>query len=308
MLEVRRLRLLHTLSTHGTVAAAAEALHVSASAVSQQLAALEREAGVRLYRRSGRTLTLTRAGQVLAARTQLVLDQLALAESELAGLRGRVGGVVRVAAFSTAAGALLPPVVRSLRAAHGPEPRLLVDVMEPEESLPALRRGEVDLALTHAYSLMPRPAPPSAEVHDLLAEPVLLALPADDALAGEPGPARLARFADRPWLLPRTDATCHEMTQRACGAAGFVPTAQAHCDEFGTMFALVGAGLGVALAPALAVGAAPPGVVFRELAEPVLRTVSAVTRHGADRHPAVRVVLDHLAAAARTRSVHSGQA
>jgi len=294
VLDVRRLRLLHALSVHGTVSAAAEALHVTSPAVSQQLAALERETGVRLVQKDGRRLVLTRAGQVLAAHTQLLLDQLAAAEADLAGLRTRVSGSVRVAVFATAAAALVPPALRTLHAAHGGDVDVLVHEMEPEESLPALRRGEVDLVVSHAYDLMPRDVPPSCEARELLAEPVLLALPAAES-AGEA--VDLADFADRKWIMPRTDASCHEMAQRACGAAGFVPSAQAYCDDFDVVFGLVDAGAGVALVPALAARHLPPGVVLRPLVRPITRIVTAVVRHRADGHPAVRVVLDHLTAA-----------
>jgi DNA-binding transcriptional LysR family regulator len=295
VLDVRRLRLLHALSVHGTVSAAAEALHVTSPAVSQQLAALEREAGVRLVEKDGRRLVLTRAGQVLAAHTQLLLDQLAAAEADIAGLRTRVSGSVRVAAFATAAAAMIPSALRTLHAAHGGDVDVVVHQMEPEESLPALRRGEIDLAISHAYDLMPRSVPPSCEAHVLLTEPVRLALPAAEASAET---VDLADFADRKWIMPRTDASCHEMAQRACGAAGFVPSAQAYCDDFEVVLGLVDAGAGVTLVPELAARHLPPGVVLRPLARPITRIVTAVVRHRADGHPAVRVVLDHLTAAA----------
>ncbi|AHH99777.1 LysR family transcriptional regulator [Kutzneria albida] len=296
MLDVRRLRLLHALSVHGTVTAAAEALHVTSPAVSQQLAALEREAGVTLVEREGRRLTLTRAGQVLVAHTQLVLDQLAAAEADLAGLRARVAGSVRVGAFVTAAARLVPPAVRSLRASYGEAVDVVVHEMEPEESLPALRRGEIDLALVHAYDLMPRDVPPSCEVHELLTEQVYVAMPTDDPLAAREQ-VELAELADRKWIMPRTDASCHEMAQRACGSAGFVPSPQAYCDDFGVMAGLVDAGLGVALVPALAARRVPEGVLLKPMARPVRRVVSAVLRTRTEAHPAVRVVLERLAAA-----------
>jgi DNA-binding transcriptional LysR family regulator len=290
VLDVRRLRLLHALSVHGTVTAAAEALHVTSPAVSQQLAALEREAGVALVERDGRRLVLTRAGQVLAAHTQLVLDQLAAAEADLAGLRTRVSGAVRLGAFVSAASSLLPRAIRSLRAAHGDDIELLVHEMEPEASLPALRRGEIDIAIVHAYNIMPRDVPPSCESHELLTEQVCVALPMNDPLVQQDS-VDLASLADRPWIMPRTDASCHELAQRACGAAGFVPRAQAYCDDFGVMCGLVEAGLGLALVPSLA---RRPGVALRPMKQPVYRTVSAVVRHRADGRPAVQVVLDQL--------------
>ncbi|MDX8143645.1 LysR family transcriptional regulator [Lentzea sp. BCCO 10_0061] len=289
MLDVRRLRLLHALSVHGTVTAAAEALHVTSPAVSQQLAALEREAGVALVERDGRRLALTRAGHVLAAHTQLVLDQLAAAEADLASLRTSVSGVVRVGAFVSVA-ALLPRVIQVLRSAHGSDVELFVHEMEPEASLPALRRGDIDIAVIHSYNIMPRSLPTSTESHELFVEPVNVALPLSDPLVQQDS-VDLAVLADRPWIMPRTDASCHELTQRACGAAGFVPRAQAYCDDFGVMCGLVEAGLGVALVPSVA---RRPGVALRPLTQEVFRTVSAVVRNRADGQPAVRAVLEQL--------------
>jgi len=286
---VRRLRLLHALSVHGTVTAAAEALHVTSPAVSQQLAALEREAGVALVERDGRRLALTRAGHVLAAHTQLVLDQLAAAEADLASLRTSVSGVVRVGAFVSVA-ALLPRVIQVLRSQHGSDVDLFVHEMEPEASLPALRRGDIDIAVIHSYNIMPRSLPTSCESFELFVEPVNVALPLSDPLVQQDS-VDLSVLADRPWIMPRTDASCHELTQRACGAAGFVPRAQAYCDDFGVMCGLVEAGLGVALVPSVA---RRPGVALRPLTQQIFRTVSAVVRNRADGQPAVRVVLEQL--------------
>jgi DNA-binding transcriptional LysR family regulator len=288
-LDVRRLRLLHALSVHGTVTAAAEALHVTSPAVSQQLAALEREAGVALVERDGRKLVLTRAGHVLAAHTQLVLDQLAAAEADLASLRTSVSGVVRIGAFVSVA-ALLPRVIQVLRSAHGSDVDLFVHEMEPEASLPALRRGDIDIAVIHSYNIMPRSLPTSCESFELFVEPVNVALPLSDPLVQQDS-VDLSVLADRPWIMPRTDASCHELTQRACGAAGFVPRAQAYCDDFGVMCGLVEAGLGVALVPSVA---RRPGVALRPLTQQVFRTVSAVVRNRADGQPAVRAVLEEL--------------
>lgn len=281
--------MLHALSVHGTVTAVAEALHVTSPAVSQQLAALEREAGVALVEREGRRLALTRAGHVLAAHTQLVLDQLAAAEADLASLRTSVSGVVRVGTFVSVA-ALLSRVIQVLRSAHGSDVELFVHEMEPEASLPALRRGDIDIAVIHSYNIMPRSLPTSCESFELFVEPVNVALPLSDPLVQQDS-VDLAVLADRPWIMPRTDASCHELTQRACGAAGFVPRAQAYCDDFGVMCGLVEAGLGVALVPSVA---RRPGVALRPLTQQVFRTVSAVVRNRADGQPAVRAVLEQL--------------
>jgi DNA-binding transcriptional LysR family regulator len=167
---------------------------------------------------------------------------------------------------------------------------LFVHEMEPEASLPALRRGDIDIAVIHSYNIMPRSLPPSCESFELFVEPVNVALPLSDPLVQQDS-VDLSVLADRPWIMPRTDASCHELTQRACGAAGFVPRAQAYCDDFGVMCGLVEAGLGVALVPSVA---RRPGVALRPLKQQVFRTVSAVVRNRADGQPAVRAVLEQL--------------
>jgi DNA-binding transcriptional LysR family regulator len=301
MFEVRRLRLLHALASHGTVTAVGQALHLTGPAVSQQLAALEAEAGMKLVERDGRRLRLTEAGQLLVSHTGRILDQLAAAEADLVALRTSVTGTVRIAAFASAASTLLAQTWTSVHAEHGDRLQLRLVEMEPEESLPALQRGEVDLSVTLAYDLVPPALPPSWERHELLTDPLLAALPADDRLHDPRHPRTtvgLTALAGRPWVVSRQGSACQELVQRACGAAGFVPRAVAHCADFATTLALVAAGAGVAIVPRLAARHVPEPVALHPLAPKVTRAVFALTRRGGDRHPAVRVVLDHLIAAA----------
>jgi DNA-binding transcriptional LysR family regulator len=173
--------------------------------------------------------------------------------------------------------------------------------MEPEESVPALRRSEVDIAIGHAYDLVPRDLPVGCERHDLLADPVAAVLPLTDPLHDPQqlsGVVELAQLGDRPWVLPLPGTACYELIQPACGAAGFVPRAVVHCSDFAAVLALVGAGAGVSLVPRLATGSSAQDAALHPMVRPVTRSVYALTRRGTDRHPAVRVVLDHLIAAA----------
>jgi len=298
MLDLRRLRLLHALATHGTVAAAAQALHLSGPAVSQQLAALERETGMRLVERSGRRLRLTEAGHVLVAHTRIVLDQLAMAEADLVALGTDVTGTVRVTAFSSAAETLLARACQTLRADHATRIRLQIVTAEPEESIPALARGGCDIAVAYSYQLAPRVPPAEVERWDLLTDKVVVAVPAGDAAAASAGPVSLATLADREWVAPRPGCTCHQMMELACGSAGFVPREVAHCTDFAATLALVAAGVGVALLPELAAHRLPDGVTTRQVSPGSARDVFALIRPGGDRHPAARVVLDHLSGAA----------
>jgi DNA-binding transcriptional LysR family regulator len=294
MLDVRRLRVLHAVSAHGSVTGAAAALGYSAPAVSQQLAALEREVGMRLTERAGRGIQPTPAAAILVGHTAVLLARLDAAESDLAALRDQVSGRVVLAAFPSA-GATIVPTAWTALARSAPHVQLDLTEMEPEESLPALRRGELDVAVGHEYDLLPRPLDPLFERRELVVEPVLLAVPADSPLDG---PVPLGSLAGQPFLAPRDNTSCAEMIQRACAQAGFVPRVVARATDFAVLLSLVAAGAGLTLVPELAARRLPPGVRLLPPAEPVIRRVFTVSRGGGDRKPAVRVVLDALVAAA----------
>jgi len=317
MLDVRRLRVLHAVSAYGSVTAAAAALGYSAPAVSQQLAALERETGMKLTERVGRGLALTPAAVILVGHTDALLARLDAAEADLAALRDQVAGHVSLAAFASAARSIVPAAWAAL-AASAPQVRIDVTQMEPEEALPALLRGETDVAVVHEYDLLPRPLDPLFERRELLPDPVLLAVPADHPLAGSDAPVPLSALSGQPFLAPRDTTSCAEMIQRACARSGFVPRVVARATDFGVLLSLVAAGAGVTLVPTLATrgeagiagqpgiagaaGGQPGGARLLWPAEPVTRQIFAVSRRGGDRQPAVRVVLDALADAATATS------
>jgi DNA-binding transcriptional LysR family regulator len=294
MLDVRRLRVLHAVSAYGSVTAAAAALGYSAPAVSQQLAALEREVGMSLTERAGRGVELTPAAHILVGHTDALLARLDAAEADLAALRDQIAGRVTLAAFPSAAASLVPAAWTAL-ADSAPQVRLDLTEMEPEESLPAVLRGETDVAVAHEYDLLPRPLDPLFERRELLDDPVVLAIPADFAVDG---PVPLATLAGQPFLAPRQATSCAEMIQRACARAGFVPRVVARASDFQVLLSLVAAGAGVTLVPGLAARWRPPRVRLVPPADPVTRRVFTVSRRGGDRKPAVRVVLDALSAAA----------
>ena len=294
MLDVRRLRVLHAVSAYGSVTAAAAALGYSAPAVSQQLAALEREVGMRLTERAGRGVELTPAADILVGHTDALLARLDAAEADLAALRDQIAGRVALAAFPSAAACLVPPAWAAL-AGSAPQVRLDLTEMEPEESLPAVLRGETDVAVAHEYDLVPRPLDPLFERRELLDDPVVLAIPADYPADG---PVPLASLAGQAFLAPRQATSCAEMIQRACARAGFVPRVVARASDFQVLLSLVAAGAGITLVPGLAARWLPPRVRLVPPADPVTRRVFTVSRRGGDRKPAVRVVLDALSDAA----------
>lgn len=208
MLDPRKLHLLRELARRGTIAAVAEAVTFTPSAVSQQLSALEREAGVRLLERTGRTVALTPAGHLLVEHAQAVLEQLERASAALAAVRGGPSGPLRIGAFPTAARVLLPPALATLTGAHpGLEP--MVSEIDPADVSAALRAGELDVALVHEYDFVPPVTDASTETEPLFTEPMYLT----------DRPSVAAARADA-WIMNKPGTLCHTMAIRACQAAG----------------------------------------------------------------------------------------
>lgn len=288
-LDVRRLRVLRELAARGTVAATAEALAYTPSAVSQQLSALEREAGMALLERDGRRLALTEAGRALVARTEEVLAALERAEADLEATRSEVQGALRMAAFSSAARVLMPRVVATLRERH-PQLELHVQDGEPRDSIPMVRLGELDLALAQHFPFEARPDEPGLAREHLFDDELFLAL----------GPShpdyepRLEVLEDETWVAGHPDTSCHTVVISACRAAGYEPKVRGLSNDFGVVCELVAAGLGVALVPRIAHSLAPAGVRFVPLADPLHRRVHAVVRAGAELRPAVAALIGVL--------------
>jgi DNA-binding transcriptional LysR family regulator len=292
MLDVRRLRVLRELAARGTIAATADALGYTAPAVSQQLAALEREAGVALLERNGRRRRLTPAGEELVARTEGILRELEAAEAALARTTTQVAGVLRCAAFASAQRRLLPPTIAALAAAH-PDLRVTTQELEPEDSLPALKLGELDVALGQEYAFAPAPTDPALERTDLLEDPVRVALPEAHPLAGEPQ-VDVAALDAEPWIAGRDGSFCHLVVIHSAHQAGFEPRLAHITNDFAVSYALVAAGAGVGLVPELA-GPPPPGVVVRPIAgAPPSRRIYAAVRAGSGARPAVAAMLAAL--------------
>jgi DNA-binding transcriptional LysR family regulator len=286
MLDVRKLLLLRELSHRGTIAAVADALAYTPSAVSQQLSALEREAGVPLLLRTGRGVTLTPAGAQLAEHTEPVLAGLERASAALAATRTELTGQLRIGAFPTAMRTILPLALVSLGREH-PALELTVRELDPSSVADALRTDLLDLALINEYDSVPAEPDAALETLPLLEETMYLA-------ATEP--TRIAACRDASWILASPDTLCHTMAVRACEATGFTPRARHHADDFATVLALVAAGQGVALVPELGAVDPPAGVVLTAL-ESRRRTLIAY-RRGMGAHPAVLAAVLALGAAA----------
>jgi DNA-binding transcriptional LysR family regulator len=294
MLDVRRLRVLRELAARGTIAATADALGYTPPAVSQQLAALEREAGVALLERNGRKRRLTPAGEELVARTEAVLNALEAAEAAVERVTTQVAGTVRLAAINSIHNRLLPAALGELARRH-PDLRLSTRELEPSESLPALKLGELDLALAAEYDFAPIEADPALERHVLADDPNRLAVPAGHAAAeAPPGSVPIEELAGERWIAGREGTFCHATVVHTCRRAGAEPLIAHRTNDFDVSYALVAAGAGVAIVPELA-GPPPPGVALVEPAGglPGRRLFAAVRTGAADR-PAVAAVLAAL--------------
>ena len=306
-LDVRRMRVLREVAARGTIAAAARALAFTPSAVSQQLAALERETGVALLDRRGGRVHLTEAGRRLVGRTEAILAELEAATAELEAAAVEVAGDVHVAAFPSAERALLAPAIATLAARHA-EVRVRTTELEPEDALPALRLGDVDLAISHEDVARPRPRDDRLERADLLDDPLWLALPRG-GLAGVPdppagSPVALAGLAAARWVATPPGTACRAMVDDACRVAGFVPDTPYHANDFTVLAAFVAAGLGVAMVPGLALPAfGGPEVGIHPVADvPVTRRIFAAARRGGLERPAAAAMVAALRAAAQTRT------
>jgi DNA-binding transcriptional LysR family regulator len=301
MLDLRRLRLLRELDVRGTVGAVAHAVSYTPSAVSQQLAVLEREAGVPLLERAGRNVRLTDAGRVLVRHADALLAGVESAEAELAALGGRVAGTVRVATFQTGALHLVAPALRSLAREH-PDVRVEVAEAELEDALPALRLQAVDLLLGDEYEGLPRARPSGCEREDLLHERIRLVLPATHPLAHHQG-VPITQLADTPWVATQPGTGHRELVIRVCRErGGFDPDLRHRSNDLLLLLELVRSAGAATLLPDLVGMRDDDDLAVRELAEGQLhRTVFALTRgDGAERpalaafRAAVRTAADSL--------------
>jgi DNA-binding transcriptional LysR family regulator len=284
------------VARHGSVTGAAEGLHITTSAISQQLGKLEREAGQQLLAKHGRGIRLTDAGLLLADHAAGILAQVERARSDLEAQRGQVVGELRIGAFPTAVRGLLPAAVTTLRAEH-PQLRVRVQEREPEGCVRRLVRGDLDLGIVVDWYNKPFALPPGLLKAPLLDDTADLAVPADHPLADRAEVA-LADFAEDDWVCWQVGEFCHDWLVFTMRAKGIEPRIVHHAEEHETQLALVAAGLGVAVLPRLGRGPAPAGVRLIPVRRPVLRHLYATWRADADRRPAIRAALAALTSAA----------
>ena len=293
MLDVKRLRVLREVSMRGSFSAAAESLAYTQSAVSQQIAALEREAGTVLVERRARGVHLTEAGRALVAHADVILSRLADAEAELEAIAGLRGGRLRLVSFPTAGATIAPMAIARFRERH-PGVDVTLAPREPDEGLDCLKAGECDIALTVEAGFAPI-SDPAIERHPLLDDPMYLCVSACHRVAKKPR-IRLADLAEDSWILGTT-GVCPDgvVLERACQAAGFEPRVAFQSNDYTAIQGFVAAGVGVCLIPDLALVAVRDDVVIRCLeGRAPTRHVLAATLAGGYLSPAASAMLDIL--------------
>jgi DNA-binding transcriptional LysR family regulator len=297
MLDVRRLRVLSEVAARGSFSAAADALSLTQSAVSQHVAALEREVGLPLVERGTRPVALTEAGHALTRHATGIFARLDGAEQELGEIAGRRRRRLRFGSFPTALATLVPPALQRFRRRQGEVALTVVDD-HLQRLLPRLRARELDLALIYEHEALP-------EIGDDLDRTALLddfrvVLPPRHRLGRRTRPLDLADLAGEPWIGGTAASAWFRIVAHACAAAGFAPEVAFASDDNVAVQALVAAGLGVSLIPGLAVVHPQPGIEVRALASgaPARRILAARPR-GGYHSPAVVAMLDCLCVAAR---------
>ncbi|HET7327540.1 MAG TPA: LysR family transcriptional regulator [Nocardioidaceae bacterium] len=291
MIDLRRLQVLRAIQRHGSVTAAAQAMHLTPSAASQQVRQLSHDLGVALLRPRGRGVELTPAAHTLLTHADAIHARWEQAQSDLRGHAEQAADSVQVCGFATAVSALLAPAVAEVGSA---EPQLTVRIQEaePAECFDLLFAEEADAAIVQA---VPGDAPPSDasfDVQPLLDDPLDLLVPVVHPLADERN-VSLDAAAREPWVLGAVGGSSQQIVEVACSAAGFSPAIAHHAVDWGAVCALVAEGLGVALVPRLArLPAQHPAVRVPLRGDPTpSRRILTATRRGGRDHPAVRRVL-----------------
>jgi DNA-binding transcriptional LysR family regulator len=296
MLDVERLRALHAVAKHGSVRAAAEALHVTTSAVSQQVAKLERETGQVMLERHGRGVRLTDAAQLLSEHADRILSLVEQAASDLEAIRGAAVGELAIGAFPTAARGLLPSALRAL---DGSQPQLRVRLreMEPHDAVPLVERGRYDMAIVQDWFNVPLAIPEGLAKAPILDDQADIALPAGHRLADRDR-VDLDELSGEPWISQSPGAICRDWLVHTLRSRGAEPHIAHMADEYATALTLVAAGLGISVLPRLGRCDVPRGVRIVQVTPALTRHVYAIWRQEAARRPAIRVTVDALRAVA----------
>jgi DNA-binding transcriptional LysR family regulator len=296
VLNLERLRVLRAVASYGSITAAADALHVTTSAVSQQLAKLERETGAQLVERSGRGIRLTEAAELLAGHAATILSLAERAQSDIDAHSGTVTGRLTVAALPTATRGLAAPALRQMTRTH-PGLRISLTEADSGEALQFVARGDADLAIVHDWRNAPLAVPEGLSRTLLLEDVADVAVPAVHALA-ERASAELAEFGRGPWICGTPGTSCHDWLSFTLRSEQAEPVIAHTANEYATQLALVAAGLGFAVMPRLGREPVPPGVRMIAVTPALCRRIYATWRDASARRPAIAATVTALREAA----------
>lgn len=301
-LSLRRLRMLRELHRRGTVTAAAQALHYTTSAVSQQLTQLERDVGAKLFERRGRRVQLTEIGLLLAEHAEEIMRSVDRATSALEQTQEGVTARLTVGVWASVASGLLPSAL-SLLATEHPGIEVRTKELAPEDTAVAVRDGSLDFSFVINYSDYPMPWDPELTRVVIAVERLHAALPpgtvSDRTMA-------LADLAEHPWILAGPTSHFGRAVRSACQRCGFEPKINHEVGEQATALAMVSAGLGVTLVSDLGLTLRPPGMDVVALTEPVMRTISIAHRGTEAHRQPLQLVIDAVRAAAAAQGLAAG--
>lgn len=296
MLSARRLEILQAVAAHGSFSAAADALAYTQSAVSQNIAALERETGVTLIERTARPVKLTDAGAQLLEDATPGLEHLRRAERRLRELTELRAGRVRLGAFPSANATLVPPALAAFHAAH-PNVKTELAEAEPSAMLSALRAGALDIAIVYTIPGRDHPFHPPIALRPVIDDPLVAVLPGRHRLARRRA-IQMQELASDEWIAAKSPNDFRALFDELCAEAGFSPRIAIETSDPGVGLALAHAGIGTLLIPALALLANPAVKPVSVTGIPVARTICIATVSGR-RHPALTTLSNAIAAAAR---------
>jgi DNA-binding transcriptional LysR family regulator len=302
MLDMRRLTIFCAVAQEASFTAAASRVHLTQSAVSQQIAILEREIGIPLVERLPRGIRLTHVGRLLAERAQVLLRDMSGLQQELRRLADPPTKV-KLGVFSTAGAHLVPLVVQKHRWRY-PGTQLILQATQPEALATELADGTIDVGLTWDYDFLARPTGSLRRRH-LLDDPMCLLLPGGHPLAAERGPLRLADLADEPWVVRSHKAPYESAFEIMCQIAGFEPDVAFRTEDYQSIQGLVAASVGLAVAPRLSMTAQRPDIVVQSIANPGFsRRIDAVVLPASGNNPLAMQLLDLLGELSADGALH----
>jgi len=292
-ITLHQLRLLREVAQRGTIAAAAEAMGYTASAVSQQLSGLERSTGIAVLERIGRNVRLTDAGRELVRHARDLISGMEAAQVAIERVGGEARGTLDLTVYESVASTILPVLLMRL-AEQYPDIHLRTRQMEPDDAIDALAGGDLDMAFTIDYRHSP--AAPRADVirFPVLEDYFQLVLPEDDPIEGET--VTLDEVANRRFISSPITHSCGRCLVTACREAGFEPNIIHELDDYPTTLRLIAAGQGVSLVPYLGLALLPPGVRTVRITPRLSRTIELAYRTTSAERPAIVAVRDLITA------------